>query len=166
MSALAFELPTALEATAPPEARGWRRDGVRLMVGRRSDGSIVHAGFGDLPELLSAGDLLVSTFRPASAPPRSRRGEDGSAARVHCRHAGTAPGSERGASSSCEARTARGRPEGMPARRSSSPAAPAVELVAPYASGARLMLARISAHDGIDEYLASHGEPIRYGYVP
>ena len=33
VSALAFELPTALEATAPPEARGLARDEVRLMVG-------------------------------------------------------------------------------------------------------------------------------------
>ena len=31
-TALAFELPQALEATAPPEARGSARDAVRLMV--------------------------------------------------------------------------------------------------------------------------------------
>ena len=32
MSALAFELPDALEATAPPEARGVERDAVKLLV--------------------------------------------------------------------------------------------------------------------------------------
>jgi S-adenosylmethionine:tRNA ribosyltransferase-isomerase len=40
-------------------------------------------------------------------------------------------------------------------------------LVAPYASGARLLLARLTAagHGTTDDYLASYGEPIRYGYV-
>ena len=32
MSALAFELPPALEAHEPPEARGIARDAVRLLV--------------------------------------------------------------------------------------------------------------------------------------
>ena len=34
MNALAFELPEALEAREPPEARGVGRDAVRLLVGR------------------------------------------------------------------------------------------------------------------------------------
>jgi S-adenosylmethionine:tRNA ribosyltransferase-isomerase len=36
VNALAFDLPTRLEATEPPEARGLARDEVRLMVARRS----------------------------------------------------------------------------------------------------------------------------------
>ena len=41
-----------------------------------------------------------------------------------------------------------------------------LELVAPYASGARLMLARFNGDgDTVEDYLARHGEPIRYGYV-
>jgi S-adenosylmethionine:tRNA ribosyltransferase-isomerase len=46
----------------------------------------------------------------------------------------------------------------------SSPAAE-LELVAPYASGARLLLARLHGPLAVEEYLARHGEPIRYGYV-
>jgi S-adenosylmethionine:tRNA ribosyltransferase-isomerase len=38
-------------------------------------------------------------------------------------------------------------------------------LVAPYASGARLMLAQLQTPATVEEYLAGHGEPIRYGYV-
>jgi len=40
-----------------------------------------------------------------------------------------------------------------------------LEIVAPYASGARLQLARVRAGEPIPAYLARHGEPIRYGYV-
>jgi S-adenosylmethionine:tRNA ribosyltransferase-isomerase len=46
-----------LEATRPPEARGIRRDRVRLMV-TGPDG-IAHHQFSDLPGLLNAGDLVV-----------------------------------------------------------------------------------------------------------
>ena len=76
-AALAFELPTALEAHAPPEARGLTRDEVRLMVASRGDGSIEHATFRDLPEFLRAGDLLVvntSATLPAAVPARRQDG--------------------------------------------------------------------------------------------
>jgi S-adenosylmethionine:tRNA ribosyltransferase-isomerase len=56
---LDFELPPELEAAEPPEARGLGRDGVRLLASYRGDDRVVHAGFGDLPELLEPGDLLV-----------------------------------------------------------------------------------------------------------
>jgi len=39
-----FDLPTALEASEPPEARGLRRDDVRLMVTRRHDGRVLFIG--------------------------------------------------------------------------------------------------------------------------
>jgi S-adenosylmethionine:tRNA ribosyltransferase-isomerase len=41
-----------------------------------------------------------------------------------------------------------------------------LELVAPYASGSRLMLARLNGPGTFGELLRAHGEPIRYGYVP
>ncbi len=37
---LAFELPHALEASAPPEARRLSRDGVRMMVAHRDTGEL------------------------------------------------------------------------------------------------------------------------------
>ncbi|MBX6382691.1 MAG: S-adenosylmethionine:tRNA ribosyltransferase-isomerase [Microbispora sp.] len=54
-----FALPAPLEAHEPPEARGLRRDGVRLLVSRRDTGELAHHVFADLPSLLSPGDLLV-----------------------------------------------------------------------------------------------------------
>jgi arabinose-5-phosphate isomerase len=77
-SALAFELPKALEAHEPPEARGLARDEVRLMVASRHDGAIAHATFRDLPKFLRAGDLLVintSATLPAAVPARRSDGE-------------------------------------------------------------------------------------------
>jgi S-adenosylmethionine:tRNA ribosyltransferase-isomerase len=54
-----FALPRDLEAHDPPESRGVPRDAVRLLVSRRSSGSVTHHSFGDLPGLLLPGDLLV-----------------------------------------------------------------------------------------------------------
>lgn len=59
MSTLQFRLPAALEAHAPPEARGASgRDDVRLMI---SEGLAPprHGRFADLPGALRAGDVLV-----------------------------------------------------------------------------------------------------------
>jgi S-adenosylmethionine:tRNA ribosyltransferase-isomerase len=56
---ITFELPAALEAHEPPEARGQARDDVALMVSRSRDGAISHHRFGHLPSLLWPGDLLV-----------------------------------------------------------------------------------------------------------
>jgi S-adenosylmethionine:tRNA-ribosyltransferase-isomerase (queuine synthetase) len=57
--AIDFTLPAELEAHDPPEARGVARDGVRMLVSRRSSGEISHHAFRDLPGLLLPGDLLV-----------------------------------------------------------------------------------------------------------
>lgn len=52
-----FELPDNLSAVEPPEARGLRRDQVRLLV---ADGhGIRHRSFADLPDELAPGDLVV-----------------------------------------------------------------------------------------------------------
>src|SRR2546421_9605108 len=59
MTTLEFTLPAALEAHEPPEARGLARDGVRMLVGRRSADTVSHHRFTDLPTLLRPGDALV-----------------------------------------------------------------------------------------------------------
>jgi S-adenosylmethionine:tRNA ribosyltransferase-isomerase len=177
-SALAFELPGALEAGAPPEARGVARDGVRLLVARGCDRRISHARFSDLLTVLRAGDLVVvnvSATLPASVPGRR---SDGSPVRVH--FATRAPELDERwrvvelRSAPDGARPARGRAgetvilgpgsdtvPGLAARRGGE-----LELVAPYASGSRLMLARWNGAGTVEELLARAGEPIRYGYVP
>ncbi len=165
MTALAFELPPALEAPEPPEARGLARDEVRLMVAGRSRGEIAHARFRDLPELLAPGDLLVvniSATLPAALPGRR---EDGAEVRVHV--ASRAPGlppSWR----VIELRSVDGsRPRpGRAGETIALPGGAKVELVARYASGARLLLARFcEAGSSIESFLDVHGAPIRYGYV-
>jgi S-adenosylmethionine:tRNA ribosyltransferase-isomerase len=59
-SAVRFRLPPELEAAAPPEARGLRRDHVRLLLVDRATGSSAHHRFHELPWLLEPGDLLVA----------------------------------------------------------------------------------------------------------
>jgi S-adenosylmethionine:tRNA ribosyltransferase-isomerase len=56
---LAAKLTEELAASEPPEARGLRRDEVRLLVSDLERDSIEHARFLDLPRWLSPGDLLV-----------------------------------------------------------------------------------------------------------
>lgn len=56
---LDFKLPPELEAGEPPEARGLRRDQVRLMVSYCSSSAVHHTRFTSLPEFLAPGDLLV-----------------------------------------------------------------------------------------------------------
>ncbi len=54
-----FTLPRHLEAAEPPEARGVRRDGVRLLVSHADTDALAHSHFNELPQWLAAGDLLV-----------------------------------------------------------------------------------------------------------
>jgi S-adenosylmethionine:tRNA ribosyltransferase-isomerase len=166
-AALAFQLPPALEAREPPEARGLARDDVRLMVATRSDGQIEHARFRDLPSYLSAGDLLVintSATLPAAIPARR---EDGT--RVELRFATAAPHAPAGGDWwVVELRSADGAQPFRGARAGeelSLDGGARVEIVAPYAGGQRLWLARVEAGEPLHEYLGRHGHPIRYGYV-
>ena len=166
MSALAFEIQPDLEAREPPEARGLPRDGVRLLVARRSDGSVEHRTFNDLPELLEPGDVVVinvSATIPAAIPAR-RRGNGG---RVRVHFATRAPHLEDDWRV-VEIRSADGRrPSRLPAgEQLELPGRAVLDLVAPYASGRRLMLARFCCELLVDEYLERHGVPIRYGHVP
>jgi S-adenosylmethionine:tRNA ribosyltransferase-isomerase len=77
-SAVRFRLPPELEAAAPPEARGLRRDHVRLLAVDRDSGSVRHHRFHELPRLLEPGDLLVandSRTLPASLLGRTAAGQ-------------------------------------------------------------------------------------------
>lgn len=54
-----FELPPALVAQEPPEARGGERTDARLAVLHRESGQVDHRRFSDLGDYLRAGDVLV-----------------------------------------------------------------------------------------------------------
>jgi S-adenosylmethionine:tRNA ribosyltransferase-isomerase len=167
LSALAFELPAALEAREPPEARGLARDEVKLMVSRRGDRAVLHARFRDLPEFLAPGDLLVVNDSATLAAAVAARRAHGTAVRVH--FATPAPHLRDANWWVVELRSADGARPMSNARageRLTLAGGAELELVAPYASGARLQLARVDLDGPVTAYLARHGEPIRYGYVP
>ena len=163
MSAPAFDLPARLEAHEPPEARGLRRDGVRIMVATRHDRRIVHARFADLPSFLAPGDLVVvnvSGTLPAAVPAAQA---DGTSLELHL--------------STPAPRLTDGywlvelRRDGAPfgeirsGQRLTLPDGGRVRILAPYAGGTRLWLARIDVPGTIETYLGRHGRPIRYSYV-
>jgi S-adenosylmethionine:tRNA ribosyltransferase-isomerase len=164
VTALAFELPARLEAQEPPEIRGTGRDDVRLLVATRPEGGIVHRRFGDLPQLLAPGDLLVlntSATLPAALPATRADG-----AALELRLSTPAPGRDQDRFWIVELR--RG-DEPFAAvevdERLALPAGASARILAPYAN-ARLWLARLDLHRPLEAYLAEHGHAIRYGYVP
>src|SRR5438105_9471871 len=83
LQTLNFDLPTELEASEPPEARGLTRDEVRLMVSYYSSNRVVHTQFRNLKDFLEAGDLLViNTSGTMNAALNATRA-DGSALELH-----------------------------------------------------------------------------------
>ncbi|MGV3488793.1 MAG: S-adenosylmethionine:tRNA ribosyltransferase-isomerase [Tuberibacillus sp.] len=58
-SSVVFNIPDNLNAVAPPERRGVRRDHVRLMVLNRNMGETAHDIFYHLGKYLRKGDLLI-----------------------------------------------------------------------------------------------------------
>jgi S-adenosylmethionine:tRNA ribosyltransferase-isomerase len=164
MSALAFDLAPALEASEPPEARGLARDEVRLMVASQATGEIAHTRFRQLPAHLDPGDLLVvntSATLPAAVA-ATYAGES-----IEVRFATRAPDSDelevvelRSAGGQAPLQTGRaGEVIGLPGEAR-------LELVAPYLGSERLWLARAGLTESLHRYLRRHGHPIRYGYVP
>lgn len=156
-----FVLPAEAEATEPPERRGVARDGVRLLVA--SPDGIEHRRFDELPEVLSAGDVLVvntSATVPAALDVVDRQGRP---ARLHVSTALD------DGSWVVEPR----RPDG-PDRDASAgdrfvlPGGVALELRDPHPPGTpviRLWRARLDPAVPATSYLAAHGRPIGYRYL-
>jgi S-adenosylmethionine:tRNA ribosyltransferase-isomerase len=157
---LDFELLPAHEAHEPPEARGLARDGVRLMVTRRGEGTLVHARFRDLPDFLQAGDLLVlnvSALIPAALPARRADGT-----RLELRLSTPAPDGRCFVELRLGTEPFAGGSEG---ECLALPHGGYAELLGRYAGGRRLWLSALALPEPLDAYLAAHGAPIRYGYV-
>ena len=152
-----FILPAELEAHDPPEARGLARDGVRMLVSRRSSGEIGQHGFRDLPGLLLPGDLLVVNTT-ATLPAQVRVDGDGLA--VHF----SSPRPD--GAWLVELRQVKGKismPNGLgyPGQLISLPSGAVLTLEGK--ASARLWRARLSV--AVVPYLLRHGVPIRYSYV-
>ena len=163
MSVPAFELTARLEAHEPPEARGLARDAVRLLVTDRSDGSIVHGRFHDLPQFLAPGDLLVlntSATLPAAVPARRGDGTE-----LELRFSTPEPGHDGDRRWIVELRDGDEPFAGGKAGEVLTLADGATaRLLAPFTAG-RLWLARLDLPRPLEDFLAEHGHPIRYGYV-
>ena len=78
-----FHLPSELEASSPPEARGIARDEVRMMVSYISTDTVQHMTFRSLPDVLEPADVVVintsATLRAAIDAVR----ESGDAIELH-----------------------------------------------------------------------------------
>lgn len=170
-----FVVPPALEAGAPPEARGLARDGVRLMVSTRAAGEavprITHARFYDLPDFLRAGDVLViNTSGTLNAALRATD-PDGEAFELHL--STRLPGDlwivevRRRVGDRIEAVF-----DAQAGTRFRLPSRGAATLLTPYTSAertqpghTRLWLATLELPEPLADYLTRHGAPIRYSYV-
>jgi S-adenosylmethionine:tRNA ribosyltransferase-isomerase len=161
MGAFAFALPERLEAHEPPEARGLARDDVRMLVAARAVGTVEHAVFRDLPDILAPGDLIVVNRSATLAAAVPARREDRSP--VELRVSTEAPDAP--TLWVVELRTEGGlRPlAAATGERIVLPGGASAEILAPYA-GDRLWLAAFDVP--VLGLLERHGRPIRYGYVP
>jgi S-adenosylmethionine:tRNA ribosyltransferase-isomerase len=151
-----FALPAELEAREPAEARGVPRDGVRMLVSRRSAGEISHHAFGDLPGLLLPGDLLV--VNTSATVPAAVRIGGGLAVHFSTPRPNGAW--------LIELRQRRGSATvpyqgGMPGQVLDLPGGAALTLEDRVTG--RLWRARLST--AVLPYLFRHGAPIRYSYV-
>ncbi len=173
LPALDFALPPNLEASQPPEARGLARDEVRLMVSHYRDDRITHTHFRQIGNHLQPGDLLVlNTSRtmnaalPATLP-------DGTELRLHL--STQLPAGLWSVELRRPFQTAT-RPfrEGEAGTVLQLPAGGTARLLTPHnpalrhcpAQPVRLWLATLHLPLPLTSYLAAHGSPIRYSYVP
>ncbi len=168
--ALPFALPPELEATAPPEERGLRRDGVRLLVAHRRDGRLDHRHFTDLPAVLEAGDVLA--VNRSATLPASLAGTTGAGLPAELHLSSRLPAG---------LWVVELRHPGAPASTPWLDAAPGTVVHLPAGGGAellvpaggslqpghpvRLWVAALDLPSELLSYLARHGRPIRYHYV-
>ena len=168
MPATHFDTPDDHTATEPPERRGLRRDGVRLLVA--DHGRIAHARFDQLGDHLRPGDVLVINTSATLAGQFDAL-RDGRRVIVHLANR-LADGYR-----VVEIRSApdAGRPllNGRPGEQIELPAGGALTLVEPYpaphssptGTGNRLWRGTVSVPGRLQPYLERHARPISYGYL-
>jgi S-adenosylmethionine:tRNA ribosyltransferase-isomerase len=166
----AFTLPAHLEAAEPPEARGLRRDEVRLLVSRIDTDSIAHTRFSELSQWLSPGDLLVVNTSATLNAALMARASNGDRFEVHL--STQLPGNFW----ALELRRP-GPVASLPYRDASAGRTFELEggghmtLLAPYpfvdrlAAQSRLWIAALELDQPVVPYLERFGTPIRYSYV-
>ena len=159
-----FELPPELAAGEPAEARGLRRDQVRLLVSR-GDQEPSHHQFADLPHVLDPGDLLVVNNSATLPAALDARFDDGERVAVHV-SSELADGSwlvelRRPVGGS----TAPFAAAETPARTGRRLRVPGGSLRLLRAYTMRLWVVAADVPDALVSYLGQHGRPIRYDYT-
>jgi S-adenosylmethionine:tRNA ribosyltransferase-isomerase len=162
---LSFSLPPELEAPSPPEDRGMTRDAVRMLVATKSDGTLVHSHFSELPRFLDEGDLVVINTSATLAAEVDGTAPDGSAVQVHLSTQLPA-----GLWTVEVRRNGEADLGAAPGDTISLPDGGRVALLAPYSpgpggAGVRLWVSLVETPERLHSFLARHGRPIRYGYV-
>ncbi len=159
-----------LEAGEPPEARGLRRDDVRLLVSRVDIDSFAHSRFSELPRWLAPGDLLVVNTSGTVNAALEARTADGERLDVHI--STRLPGNfwvvevrKPGPVASLPYRHAHAGTS-LTLKRNGG-----VTLLAPYPflgdmdARSRLWMAALELPEPVLPYLERFGTPIRYNYV-
>jgi S-adenosylmethionine:tRNA ribosyltransferase-isomerase len=173
LSAIEFSLPAELEASAPPEARGLRRDEVRLMVSHTSTDDVSHTRFYQLANYLEQGDVIVvNTSRTRNSALLATRA-DGSALEVHLSIHFDADLWTVELRNLTEMGKTKHLDDAQPGETLSLPGDLSAVLQGPYVSDCNdntkpsetLWLAKINFPQDVDEYLTRYGFPIRYNYV-
>ena len=161
---LDFELDDNHVATAPAEARGLERDGVRLMVSRGDD-EPEHTTFHDLADHLAAGDLVVVNTSATVPAAVDAELPDGTRIVVHV--STQLPGGLW----MVEPRQPLPGGATSPLRLPATPTiarlvdGTAVAMLRPAAGSHRLWLATIEGDTDLLGLLVAVGRPIRYSYV-
>jgi S-adenosylmethionine:tRNA ribosyltransferase-isomerase len=181
-STVRFVLPPELEAGAPPEMRGLRRDHVRLLLLDRGTGAVRHHRFDELPLLLEPGDLVV--VNDSRTLPASLLGRTASGAALEVRLAARAPtgsgdSGERWAALPLGVPAGGGDPALVPTdtRPAPPPLPPGERLVFGGGLTATVLgrhpeapplvwLAFDAGGERLAEALHRAGRPVRYAYVP
>jgi S-adenosylmethionine:tRNA ribosyltransferase-isomerase len=171
---LEFTLSPDLEAHEPPEARGLKRDEVKLLVSKKSNDTIAHTQFRDIVQFLNTGDVLVintSGTLPAALPVKRA---DGTKLELHLSTHLPADIWTIELRLLTETKT-------LPFRDAKLgeilelPGGATATILAPYLmdrsnvpknEGSRLWLAMLELPESLLDYLGSYGKPIRYHYVP
>ncbi|HEV7389578.1 MAG TPA: S-adenosylmethionine:tRNA ribosyltransferase-isomerase [Gemmatimonadaceae bacterium] len=174
-----FQLPDALVAHEPPEARGLTRGGVRLMVSRMDSDTLAHTGFRHLPDFLRRGDVVViNTSRTINAAFEARReANDGTISEVMLHLSTRLFGKGEPWVVELRRRTAEGTTPLLDAEADEIirlPAGGCARLVSPYTPGrtappsgrTRLWIAELWLPEGALSFAEDHGSAIRYSYVP
>jgi S-adenosylmethionine:tRNA ribosyltransferase-isomerase len=169
---LDFELPDDLVASDPPEARGRAREDVAMLVSDVAEDRLTHARFSQLPELLTAGDLLVvnaSATVNAALVAWREPSYGRSAERIALHLSSPVPGGRVGWRV-VELRriTAEGTLPLLNARageRLRLAHGAWARLAEPFRRGqTRLWVAQLVCPGGVATFAAEHGSPIRYRY--